>query len=132
MRVMKEAVIEMFDRVEKEVGSVEVVVFNAGAQHRCSILNMTARVYRQVWESATFAGFIAAARRRGEWLLKAGEQSYLPVLLQACVAVLILHHLLALNTRCGHLRSQWLENGTKGIHVGHVIVDGMIDRRLCA
>ena len=124
----EEAVIEMFDRVEKEVGSLEVVVFNTGAQHRCSILNMTARVYRQVWESATFAGFIAgreAARRmvaqgRGTILFTGATASVRGGANFASFAS-AKHALRAL------AQSMARELGPKGIHVGHIIVDGMID-----
>ena len=62
----EEAVINLFDKVENEIGPVEAFVFNTGAQHSDSILDMTAKIYRQVWESAAFAGFLTgreAARR---------------------------------------------------------------------
>ena len=83
----EEAVIEMFDRIEAEIGPVEVFVFNTGAQHRSSILDMTTRIYRQVWESATLAGFVTGREARAGWLRKAGARSYLPARLRASVAV---------------------------------------------
>ena len=126
MRVMK-AVIEMFDRVEKEVGSVEVVVFNTGAQHRCSILNMTARVYRQVWESATFQDLLRAARRRGEWLLKAGTILFTGATASVRGGANFASFAPALYALRALAQSMARELGPKGIHVGHVIVDGMID-----
>ena len=91
-------------------------------------LNMTARVYRQVWESATFAGFIAgreAARRmvaqgRGTILFTGATASVRGGANFASFAS-AKHALRAL------AQSMARELGPKGIHVGHVIVDGMID-----
>ena len=59
---------DRFDTIESEVGPVEVVVFNIGANVFFSIRETTARVYRKVWEMAAFAGFLAgreAARVMG-------------------------------------------------------------------
>ena len=51
-------VIEMFRRIEAEIGPIEVVVFNIGANVRFSTVETTARVFRKVWEMACFAGFL--------------------------------------------------------------------------
>ena len=124
----EDSVSALFDRVEREIAPVGACVFNVGAQHRSPILEMTTRIYRQVWESATFAGFVTgreAARRmvpRGAGTIiftgatasvrgGAGFASF------ACAK----HALRAL------AQSMARELGPRGIHVGHVIVDGMID-----
>ncbi len=50
--------VALFNTVEAEVGPVEVVVFNIGANVRFPVRETSARVYRKVWEMAAFAGFL--------------------------------------------------------------------------
>lgn len=124
----EEAVISLFDRVENEIGPVEVFVFNTGAQHRSSILDMTAKIYRQVWESAAFAGFVTgreaarrmSARGRGTIIFTGATASVRGGANFASFAS-AKHALRALS------QSMARELGPMGIHVGHIIVDGMID-----
>ena len=124
----EEAVIGMFDRIEEEIGPVEAFVFNTGAQHRSSILDMTTRIYRQVWESATLAGFVTgreAARRmaaqgRGTIIFTGATASVRGGANFASFAS-AKHALRAL------AQSMARELGPMGVHVGHIIVDGMID-----
>ena len=64
----EDEVIALFDRIEAEVGPLEVVVFNIGANVRFGIVETTSRVFTKVWEMACFAGFLAgreAARVMG-------------------------------------------------------------------
>ena len=67
----EEEVVAFFEQVEKDIGPVEVMVFNIGANVPSSILDETARKYMKVWEMACFAGFLnarEAAKRIGERL----------------------------------------------------------------
>ena len=124
----EEAVADLFARVEKEIGPVEVCVFNAGAQHRSGILDMTARIYRQVWESAAFAGFLTGreaarcmvSRGRGTILFTGATASVRGGAGFASFAG-AKHALRAL------AQSMARELGPRGVHVAHVVVDGMID-----
>ena len=124
----EDEVIALFDRVEEEVGPVEICVFNTGAQHRAPIAEMSERIYRQVWESATLAGFLVgreAARRmlprgRGTILFTGATASVRGGATFAAFAG-AKHALRAL------AQSMARELGPKGVHVAHVIVDGMID-----
>ena len=121
-------VVGLFDRVEREIGPVEVCVFNTGAQFRSPIADMTAKIYRQVWESAAFAGFLVgreAARRmlprgRGTILFTGATASVRGGAEFAAFAG-AKHALRAL------AQSMARELGPKGIHIGHVVVDGMIE-----
>ncbi|HAC58988.1 MAG TPA: short-chain dehydrogenase, partial [Rhodobiaceae bacterium] len=54
----EEDVVSLFETVEREVGPVEVFVFNIGANVNFPITEMTERVYRKVWEMAAYAGFL--------------------------------------------------------------------------
>ena len=42
----------------REVGPIEVAVFNIGANVRFPVIETTSRVYFKVWEMACFAGFL--------------------------------------------------------------------------
>lgn len=124
----EDAVINLFDRVENEIGPVEAFVFNAGAQHSASILDMTARIYRQVWESAAFAGFLTG-REAARHMVERGRGTMIFTGATASVRggagfasfAGAKHALRAL------AQSMARELGPRGIHVGHIIVDGMID-----
>jgi NAD(P)-dependent dehydrogenase (short-subunit alcohol dehydrogenase family) len=62
----EDEVVALFERIEREVGPVEVVVHNIGANVSFPIREMTARVYSKVWQMACFSGFLVgreAARR---------------------------------------------------------------------
>ena len=52
--------IALVDRIEAEIGPLEVVVFNIGANVRFDLTETTAQVFSKVWEMACFAGFLAA------------------------------------------------------------------------
>ena len=54
----EENVVEIFKKVEQEIGNIELVIFNVGGNVVFPILETTARVFRKVWEMATYAGFL--------------------------------------------------------------------------
>jgi NAD(P)-dependent dehydrogenase (short-subunit alcohol dehydrogenase family) len=58
----EEEVVALFEQVERDIGPVEVFVFNIGANVPSSILEETARKYFKVWEMACFGGFLTGAR----------------------------------------------------------------------
>ena len=124
----EDAVINLFDRVENEIGPIEAFVFNTGAQHSASILDMTSRIYRQVWESAAFAGFLTG-REAARHMVERGRGTVIFTGATASVRgganfasfAGAKHALRAL------AQSMARELGPRGIHVGHIIIDGMID-----
>ena len=69
----EDEMIALVDKIEAEVGPLEVVVFNIGANVRFSLTETTSRVFHKVWEMACFAGFLTVReaarvmtpRRRG-------------------------------------------------------------------
>jgi NAD(P)-dependent dehydrogenase (short-subunit alcohol dehydrogenase family) len=124
----EEDVAALFDRVEAELGPIEVLVFNIGANVPASILDETPRKYFKVWEMACFAGFLnaqAAARRmvaRGRGtILFTGATASLRGGANFAAFAGAKHALRAL------AQSMARELGPKGIHVAHVVVDGAID-----
>lgn len=124
----EEAVVALVAEIERDVGPIEAYVFNIGANVPTSILDETARRYFKVWEMACMAGFLTArevarhmvARGRGTMLFTGATASLRGGTNFAAFAG-AKHALRAL------AQSMARELGPKGIHVGHVIVDGAID-----
>src|SRR5687767_8215347 len=47
---LEEEMVPLFETIERDVGPLEVVVFNIGANVRFGIRETTARVFTKVWE----------------------------------------------------------------------------------
>ena len=50
----------LVEGIERDIGPIEVMVFNIGANVPCSILDETARKYFKIWEMACFSGFLTS------------------------------------------------------------------------
>ena len=122
------AVVALVDEIERDVGPIEVFVFNVGANVPASILEQSANRYYKIWEMACFAGFLTGrevarrmvVRERGTMLFTGATASTRGAANFAAFAG-AKHALRAL------AQSMARELGPKGIHVGHVVVDGAID-----
>jgi short-subunit dehydrogenase len=116
------------DDIERDVGPIEVFVFNVGANVPSSILEQSATKYYKIWEMACFAGFLTAreaakrmvTRERGTMIFTGATASMRGSANFAAFAG-AKHALRAL------AQSMARELGPRGIHVGHVVVDGGID-----
>ncbi len=124
----EDQVIALMDSVERDVGPIEVCVFNIGANVRSAVLEETARKYRKIWEMACFAGFLSlreAARRmqprgRGTILVTGATASLRGSAgFSAFAGAKAALRMLA--------QSMARELGPQGIHVAHVVIDGAID-----
>ncbi len=126
----EEQVVGLIEKVEAEIGPIEVFVFNVGGNVRFSVLETTSRVYRKVWEMCALAGFLngrEVARRmvergRGTILFTGATASVRGAEGFAAFAG-GKHALRAL------AQSMARELGPQGIHVGHVVIDGAIDTK---
>lgn len=124
----EEQVVELVQTIEREVGPIEVCVFNVGGNVRFPIRELTARVYTKVWEMAALAGFLVgreaarvmAPRGRGTILFTGATASLRGGKGFAAFAG-AKHALRAL------AQSMARELGPEGIHVAHVVIDGAID-----
>jgi len=124
----EEDVIKLVDDIERDVGPIEVMVFNIGANVPSSILEETARKYFKIWEMACFSGFLAGrevakrmvTRGRGT-ILFTGATAGMRGAANFAAFAGAKHALRAL------AQSMARELGPKGIHVAHVVVDGAID-----
>ena len=50
----------LVERIEREIGAIEVLVFNIGANVRFPVVETTTQVYSKVWEMAALAGFLTS------------------------------------------------------------------------
>jgi len=124
----EEDVVALVEQIEREVGPIEVFVFNIGANVPASILEETARKYFKVWEMACFGGFLngrevarhMVERGRGT-MIYTGATASLRGSANFAAFAGAKHALRAL------AQSMARELGPKGVHVAHVIVDGAID-----
>ena len=120
--------VALFDRIEREIGPIGVVVFNIGANVQFGIRETTARVFTKVWEMACFAGFLAG-REAARVMVPRGAGTILFTGATASVRgregfaafAAAKHGLRAL------AQSMAREFGPQGVHVAHVICDGSID-----
>lgn len=124
----EDAVITFVDQVESTVGPIEVMVFNVGGNVRFPILETTSQKYFKVWEMCAFAGFLAG-REAARVMLARGRGSILYTGATASVRGAAGFAAFAGGKAALRALAQSMarELGPKGVHVAHVIVDGMID-----
>ena len=124
----EEEVVALVEDIERDIGPIEVLVFNIGANVPCSILEETARKYYKIWEMACFAGFLSA-REVAKRMVARGRGTIL--LTGATASMRGAAHFAAFSGAKFALRSlaqsMARELGPRGIHVAHVVVDGAID-----
>lgn len=124
----EEAMIALFDKIEAEVGPIEVAVFNIGANVMFKATETTARVYRKVWEMACFAGFLMgreAAKRMQE--RKRGTIIFTGATASVRGGKLFSAFASAKHALRAFAQSLAREMGPQNIHVAHTIIDGAID-----
>ncbi len=119
--------------IEREIGPLEVVVFNIGANVRFGLTDTTERVYRKVWEMGALAGFLVG-REAARVMLPRGYGTIIFTGATASVrgsagyaAFAGAKHALRALAQC-----MARELGPRGIHVAHVVIDGAIDTQFIA
>lgn len=118
----------LFQRIEREIGPLEVVIFNIGANVRFPIRETTARVFTKVWEMACFAGFLAG-REAAKAMVPRGRGT---ILFTGATASVRGREGFAAFAAAKHglraiAQSMARELGPEGIHVAHVVIDGAVD-----
>jgi NAD(P)-dependent dehydrogenase (short-subunit alcohol dehydrogenase family) len=126
-------VLALFAKIEAEIGPIEVLVFNIGANVRFSITETTERVYRKVWEMAALAGFLVG-REAARVMLPRGRGTIL-----FTGATASLRGSAGFSAFAGAkfalralAQSMARELGPQGIHVAHTVIDGAIDTAFIA
>ncbi len=118
----------LLDRAVEEGGSLDLVAFNAGNNRPSALLDMDDDFFEDVWRLCCFGGFLvgreAATRMVGQGsgsLLFTGATASIrsrPPFTAFASAKAALR---------GVAQGMAREFGPRGIHVGHVVIDGMID-----
>ncbi len=123
-----EDVTRLLDRALEEGGSLDLVVYNAGNNQFSPLLDMTDEFFEEVWRLCCYGGFLVgreAARR----MLPQGSGSIL--FTGATASVRSRPPFTAFASAKAALRAvahgMAREFGSKGIHVGHVVIDGVIN-----
>ena len=127
--VEPDSIEERVAEVEANIGPIEVVVFNLGAQVGDRSLGDTSyKIFERGWRMATFALFRTAAsvfphmekRGRGTMLVTASTAAMRGNARQHS-------HAAAMAARRMLCQTLNAEFSAKGIHVVHIVIDGMVD-----
>ena len=124
----EDEMVSLVERIERDIGPIEVAVFNIGANVRFGITETTARVYFKVWEMACFGGFLMG-REAAKVMLPRGRGT---IIFTGATASLRGRDGYAAFAGAKHAlralaQSMARELGPKGIHVAHPVIDGAID-----
>ena len=124
----EDEMVALFATIERDIGPLEVVVFNIGANVRFGIRETTARVFTKVWEMACFAGFLAG-REAARVMVPRGRGT---ILFTGATASVRGRDGFAAFAAAKHglravAQSMARELGPQGIHVAHVVIDGAVD-----
>ena len=118
----------LFDALESEHGPVEVAVFNAGANFRAPIRDTPADMFEKIWRLGCYAGFLFG-REAAQRMVPRAKGTIL--FTGATASMRGASHFAAFAAAKNGLRavaqSMARELGPQGIHVAHVVIDGMID-----
>jgi NAD(P)-dependent dehydrogenase (short-subunit alcohol dehydrogenase family) len=124
----EEQMTDLVQRIERDIGAIEVAVFNIGANVRFPIRETTSRVYFKVWEMGCFAGFLIG-REAAKVMVPRGHGTIL--FTGATASVRGREGFSAFSGAKHALRalaqSMARELGPQGIHVAHTLIDGAID-----
>jgi len=130
-----EAAVEaLFDRLDAAGRLPDLVVYNASARVRESVLSLSAADFERSWRVSCLGGFLVgrAAARRLVARTGAGGAGGTILFTGATASVrggaLFAAFAAGKNGLRAVAQSMARELGPKGIHVGHVVVDGGIDR----
>ena len=124
----EDATESLFKNIEDNIGEIDVVVFNVGANVPMGILETDSRKFFKIWEMACFAGFLngreaaryMTPRNRGTILFTGATASIRGSAGFAAFAS-AKHGLRAL------AQSMARELGPKNIHVAHIVIDAAVD-----
>ncbi len=124
----EKSVQDLFAWVEKEVGPIEVCLFNAGANVGKPLLETTEKLFFRAWQLACYAGFLVG-REATKYMVTRGRGTIL--FTGATASLRGGKNFAAFASAKFGLRavaqSMARELGPKNIHVAHLIMDGPVD-----
>lgn len=124
----EEQVVALFEKIEKDIGPLEVVLFNIGANVFFKLRETTSRKYYKVWEMGCFAGFLTG-REAAKYMVPRGRGTIF--FTGATAGIRGAEGYSAFAAAKFGLRSlaqsMAREFGKQGVHIVHVVIDGPID-----
>lgn len=121
-------VTQLFATIEKDIGPLDCVVFNVGANVPMTMLDTDTRKFTKIWEMATLAGFLTG-REAAKRMSERGRGSIL--FTGASASMRGAAGFGAFASAKGALRnmvqSLAREMGPKNVHVAHVVIDAAVD-----
>ena len=119
---------DLFARVEKEIGPIEVCLFNAGSNVNKPLIETTEKLFFKAWELACYAGFLVG-REAARYMVPRGRGTIL--FTGATASVRGGNGFAAFAAAKFGLRAvaqaMARELGPKNIHVIHLIIDAAVD-----
>jgi len=118
----------LFARVEKEIGPIEVCLFNAGSNVNKPLIETTEKLFFKAWELACYAGFLVG-REAARVMVPRGRGT---ILFTGATASLrggkgFAAFAAAKFGLRGVAQAMARELGPKNIHVVHLIIDAAVD-----
>ena len=124
----EESVERLFATIEADIGPLELVVFNVGANVPLGILETDSRKFLKIWEMACFAGFLTG-REAARYMTKRGHGTL--IFTGATASIRGAAGFAAFASAKAGLRalaqSMARELGPQNIHVAHVVIDAAVD-----
>ncbi len=124
----EETASEMFAMVERDIGPIEICIFNVGGNVRFPILETTERVFRKVWEMCAYGAFLTG-REAAKYMV--GRQVGSIFFTGATASMKGSSGYAAFASGKFALRglaqAMARELGPQNIHVSHLIIDAGVD-----
>jgi NAD(P)-dependent dehydrogenase (short-subunit alcohol dehydrogenase family) len=124
----EEQVVTVFEDVRREFGQIDAAIYNAGAQHRKPMLEITGSMFEKVWRLGCFGAFVFG-REAVRHMLPAGRGTVLFTGATASMrggAEFTAFAAAKFGVRA-IAQSMAREFGPRGIHVASIAIDGGID-----
>ncbi|GBG34790.1 Carbonyl reductase family member 4 [Hondaea fermentalgiana] len=124
----EEQVVDLVQKIEKDLGPIEIAVHNIGANMNFPITETTTRKYTKIWEMAALTAFhmgrevarVMTPRKQGTIIITGATASLRGGSGFAAFAG-------AKHAKRALAQAMARELGPKGIHVAHTIIDGPIE-----
>ena len=117
-----------FDAAEKVGGIPELVVYNVGSNRFSSLVEMTDEFFEDLWRVCCFGGFLTG-REAAKRMLPNGGGTL--IFTGATASLRARPPFTAFASAKAGLRAvahgMAREFGSQGLHVGHIVIDGVID-----
>ena len=124
----EEQTADLFKTIERDIGALDLVIFNVGGNVHFPILETTSRVFRKVWEMACFAGFLTG-REAARYMVPRGRGKVFFTGASASLRGKSGYSAFAAGKAGLRMLAQSMarELGPQNIHVAHLIIDAAVD-----